>query len=309
MDTTPPIAFIIFNRPDCTRLSFERIREAKPQKLYLIADGPRESKPDEVALCNETRSLVEEMINWDCHVLKNYSDENLGCRRRVISGLNWVFNYEDSAIIMEDDILADLSFFKFCSEMLERYKNHPQVMQIIGYNELNYHPSSGESYFFSRFTHCWGWATWKQSWEQYQEKRVNLEEDVKNLKHYFPEKIVTSWVEKIIRVEEGKCDSWGTHLGFGIRAAGGLCIIPSKNLLRNIGFGAGAAHTVNPFTLKRFKRICSFNFDQRVQNKVRADEKHDTKALKKLERSSLITRVKDKLFFFLFRPDLSSRKS
>ncbi len=125
-----PVAFIIFNRPDCTRRVFERIRDARPEKLYLIADGPRAHKPGEDERCAETRRIVEGMIDWPCDVRKNFSDANMGCGKRIPSGLDWVFEQEETAIIMEDDILADPSFFPFCETLLERYRHDERIMQI-----------------------------------------------------------------------------------------------------------------------------------------------------------------------------------
>ena len=151
MDTfklTTPVAFIIFNRPDTTRIVFEEIKKAKPEKLLIIADGPRNNKPGEKERCAETRAIVEN-IDWECEVLRNYSDKNMGCKNRVASGLNWVFENVEEAIILEDDCLPDQSFFRYCQELLEKYRDDKRIMLIAGDNMLFENNKQKYSYYFS----------------------------------------------------------------------------------------------------------------------------------------------------------------
>ncbi len=128
---TTPVAFIIFNRPDTTSKVFEAIKQAKPKKLLVIADGPRINKPGEAEKCKQTRAITEQ-IDWDCEVLRNYSENNLGCRNRVSSGIDWVFENVDEAIIIEDDCLPNPSFFRFCQELLGKYRNNDEIFLISG---------------------------------------------------------------------------------------------------------------------------------------------------------------------------------
>lgn len=124
---TKNVVFLIFNRPDVTRLVFDRIAEAKPQRLFIVADGPRKERPEDKVLCEQTREIVEN-INWDCEVLRNYSDSNMGLQRRVSSGLDWVFGQSDDAIILEDDCLPDPTFFQYASELLEKYREDHRII-------------------------------------------------------------------------------------------------------------------------------------------------------------------------------------
>ena len=117
-----PVAFLIFNRPDTTQLVFNEIAKARPPKLLVVADGARTNKSGEAELCARTREIINQ-VDWECEVLTNYSDSNLGCRARVSSGLDWIFKQVPEAIILEDDCLPDPSFFRFCEEMLARYRN------------------------------------------------------------------------------------------------------------------------------------------------------------------------------------------
>ena len=161
-----PVAFFIFKRPALTARVFERIRAAKPPRLLVVADGPRPSRPEEAQLCEATRKVVS-TPDWPCELLVNFADENLGNRRRLSSGLNWVFEQCDQAIILEDDCLPSASFFPFCSEMLNRYRDDARIMHISGDNFQDGHRSGTGSYYFSRYSLSWGWASWRRAWRHY----------------------------------------------------------------------------------------------------------------------------------------------
>ena len=160
-----PIVFIVFNRPELTRRVFASIREARPSKLLVVCDGPRSGRPDDREKVAAVRQVIANGVDWPCDVRREYSESNLGCRERVVSGLNWVFALVEEAIVLEDDCLPDASFFAFAEEMLARYRNDPRVLHIGGNNFTSdkYHLS--HSYAFSRYGHIWGWATWRRAWE------------------------------------------------------------------------------------------------------------------------------------------------
>jgi hypothetical protein len=161
---TTPVAFLIFNRPDTTAKVFEAIRQAKPPKLLVVADGPRPDRPDDIEKCKAARGVVEQ-VDWDCEVLRNYSDVNLGCKKRVSSGLDWVFNTVEEEIILEDDCLPHPTFFRFCEELLDYYRHDERIMVISGDNFQFGRNCTEYSYYFSRYNHCWGWSTWRRSKE------------------------------------------------------------------------------------------------------------------------------------------------
>ncbi len=164
MPLTTPVALVVFNRPDVTRLVVEAVRQAKPPILLVVADGPR--RPDEVARCDEVRAIVLDAVDWECDVRTNFADANLGCRRRVSSGLDWVFDEVPEAIVLEDDCLPVPSFFTYCDALLDRYRDDERVMHIGGM-QLSPTGRCSASYRFSRFTHVWGWATWRRAWQHY----------------------------------------------------------------------------------------------------------------------------------------------
>lgn len=155
---TTPVAFIIFNRPDTTEKVFAEIAKAKPPKLLVIGDGPRVSRQGEAEKVAAARSIIQ-CVDWDCEVQTNFSDVNLGCKRRVSSGIDWVFEQVEEAIILEDDCLPDPTFFRFCEELLARYRHDQRIGMISGDNFQFGSRRNDDSYYFSKYVHIWGWAT------------------------------------------------------------------------------------------------------------------------------------------------------
>ena len=244
MSLKTPVAFLIFKRLDTTERVFQAIRKAKPKKLLVVADGPRTSEEEEK--CQQVRAIIEQ-VDWDCEVLKNYSDTNLGCKKRVSSGLNWVFSEVEEAIILEDDCLPHSSFFRYCATLLDRYRHDERVMAISGDNFQEGQKRTDYSYYFSRYHHCWGWASWRRAWKYWDDNPekwlkfrnaglMNLVcDDPYECKH---------WTGIFNRVFlEGKPDSWAYIWTFACWSQGGLTTLPNVNLVSNIGFGSDSTHT------------------------------------------------------------------
>ncbi|MBD2148128.1 glycosyltransferase family 2 protein [Sphaerospermopsis sp. FACHB-1194] len=238
-----PVIFLIFRRPDLTAQVFEQIRAAKPAKLLVVADGPRNAQ--EAPLCEQARKVTEQ-IDWECEVLRNYSDINLGCRDRVYSGLTWAFTQVEEAIILEDDCLPDLTFFQFCEDMLVRYREDTRVMSIAGTN-IQGNLSLDFSYFFSRFALMWGWATWRRAWKLYDHRMLDWPSlrKTKWLYSVGVGKEIFQWRWNTIfdRVYSGEINSWAYRWIYTCWREHGLTIIPSINLVKNIGYGNDATHT------------------------------------------------------------------
>ncbi|MCX5679732.1 MAG: glycosyltransferase family 2 protein, partial [Candidatus Omnitrophica bacterium] len=161
-----PVVLTIFNRPDKTELVFNAISKARPRQLFVIADGPRPDAPGENERCLDARAIIER-VDWDCCLRKNYSDVNMGCKRRVSSGLDWVFSSVEEAILLEDDTLPSHSFLFFCQELLEKYRYDNRINYISGTNYQLGKSRTDYSYFFSRYASFWGWATWRRAWRHY----------------------------------------------------------------------------------------------------------------------------------------------
>jgi len=241
-----PVAFLIFNRPETTVRIFEEIRKAKPKKLFVVADGPGENKEGEEEKCNAARKIIEK-VDWDCEILKNYSPTNLGCKKRISSGISWVFDNVDEAIFLEDDCMPNQSFFRYCQELLEFYKDDERVMMISG-NNFQKKKVTGYSYYFSSYSHIWGWASWKRVWQKY-DVEMKLWPEIKRRKslEYWlgRKKAVDHWTEEFDFAYSNKIDTWDFQFLFTCWINHGLSILPEVNLVSNIGFGSGT-HTTKP---------------------------------------------------------------
>lgn len=252
-----PILFIIFNRPDCTQQVFERIRSIQPKRLFIAADGPRANRPEDIEKCRVTRNLIQ--VDWDCDIQTLFYDTNLGCKKAPSEAINWFFQHVEEGIILEDDCLPDPTFFQFCKENLEKYRDDKRIMEIVGTNFLagnGYRRDQDYSYYFSHFAWTWGWATWKRAWSFY---------DIEM--HLYPEIKTKGYLQDICLNEDdfnyrSKCfdgvftrkldTAWDYQWQFSRLINNGLSIIPINNLVLNIGFGIEATHTKNAEDLSKF---------------------------------------------------------
>lgn len=245
MPTSTPVAFLIFNRPDTTARVFEEIRRARPPKLLVVADGPRADRPGEAEKCTASRAIIDR-VDWPCEVLKNYSDVNMGCKARVSSGLTWVFETVEEAIVLEDDCLPHPTFFPFCEELLERYRDDERIAQIDGANYQFGRKRTNDSYYFSRYNHIWGWASWRRAWKNY-DVTMKLWPAVRDgdwLRDVFSNsKSAKYWTTQFEKAYKGKINTWDYQWCFACYVHNMLSIIPNVNLISNIGFTADATHT------------------------------------------------------------------
>lgn len=244
-----PVVLIVFRRPSLTQRVLERIAEVRPRKLFVIADGPRPDRPEDLAACRETRALIDR-VDWPGEIIKNYSDENLGCGRRPATGIDWVFEQVDRAIILEDDCLPDPSFFRFCEELLERYRDDERVMQIAGATWKPRHRDLAASYYFSRFTTTWGWATWRRAWRHFDfhAQSWGVLRKTRWLQTLVPDEVaVRYWKEKFdgAYAHKGRLDYWDYQWTLACLLEGGLSIGPRENLVSNLGVGGDATHTID----------------------------------------------------------------
>jgi hypothetical protein len=249
---TVPVVFIIFNRYDLTQKVFKEIAAARPSRLFVIADGPRQHIAEEEEQCLAVRSIVNQ-VNWPCEVIKNFSDINLGCKQRISSGLDWVFNQVEEAIILEDDCLPHPTFFRFCEELLNRYCNDERIFAISGNNFQFGRCRTQDSYYFSRYHHCWGWATWKRAWQFY-DVEMKLWPHIRDSGWLYDilgsPSAVRYWSYKFQAVYDHKIDTWDFPFTFACWLQNGLNILPNVNLISNIGFDDDGTHnrySKNPY--------------------------------------------------------------
>lgn len=255
LEFNTPVALLFFNRPDKTSKVFEVISKIRPSILLLVADGPRSDRQEEMGLVNEAREVVSK-ITWPCKVLKNYSDSNLGCKKRVSSGLDWVFSEVDRAIILEDDCLPSLDFFWYCQELLDLYKTNDRIGMISGVNLISKRLNYSASYFFTEFVHVWGWATWSNRWKSYDvdmHEWPNIADGNTSLNIMNSTKSRKYWGRIFESVYAGKIDTWDYQWLFANQLSQRINITPSVNLVSNIGFDDSATHTMQKTSLSNMQ--------------------------------------------------------
>ena len=241
---TPPILFLIFNRPEQTKMVFQQIKKASPRQLFIAADGPRPEKSDDRDQCERTRAIVDD-IDWDCEVKTLFRETNLGCEIAVSQGISWFFHEVERGIVLEDDCLPDPSFFPYCDELLTRYESSDQVGVITGDNFQWGNKVSEASYYFSKFPHCWGWASWRSAWNRYDhsmsEALQSDEEMIANFAHIPKE--MAYWTKAFDSLRNRQLNTWDYRWMRSVWQAKLLTATPKVNLVTNIGFGSNASHT------------------------------------------------------------------
>lgn len=251
-DTPAPlrtaVLLVLFNRPAATRTVFEAIRRARPPRLYLAADGPRPGHPDDEANCREARAVAG-AVDWPCQVTTSFREHNLGCGRGPAEAYEWFFSREEEGIVLEDDCVPDPGFFPFCQELLEKYRHDPRVMHITGTNFLGSRHRTPYSYYFSVHPHEWGWASWRRAWQLYDFHLERFPEVARTgaFRSRYSGPLEYAYRMRKFRDTYGRPDVswWDYQWNFALHLHGGLAVVPAVNLVRNIGFGPGATHTVS----------------------------------------------------------------
>lgn len=257
-----PVSFHIFNRPHSTRSVFKQIKSIMPSKLFITADGPRDDVITDQENCSEARSIVNE-IDWECEIFTNFSKTNRGSYVSTSKGISWVFEHVERAIILEDDCIPHHSFFKFCEELLDYYENDKRIALISGTNFLFNKYKPKQSYYFSRYTHLWGWATWKRTWEEIDFSMSNWPEfrDMKGLELSFKKQHELHYWQQIMQqMYEGvKGPHWDYLLLLSLFMNNSLTIRPSVNLINNSGYGVDSTHFAKKSAFHDVKTI-NINF-------------------------------------------------
>jgi len=246
-----PVALCLFNRPGTTEQVFAAIAKAQPPVLLVVADGPRPDRVGEAEKCAAARAVIER-VDWPCDVRTNFANTNLGLKRRMSSGITWVFEQVEEAIILEDDIVPDPTFFRFCEELLDKYRYDTRVGSIGGHNVLFGRKTTPYSYYFTSNLNGWGWASWRRAWQYYdvEMKLWGLIEAQGQLSSFLGTERnphhARRWYELCY---QGKVDNWDMQWGFVSRAHHMLTVTPSVPLTRNIGFGADSTTTIMKYKL------------------------------------------------------------
>ena len=245
-----PILMMVFNRPELTKKVFSKVRKYKPKKLFISCDGPRKNIKNEKYICEEVKDIFKK-IDWSCKVYKNYSRKNLGCKNKVSSSLKWFFDNVDKGIILEDDCLPSKSFFKFSEVLLKKYQNNKNVLLISGNNFQKNNWRGDGDYYFSKYPHIWGWATWKRSLKDYDKniknwKKWNKSKSCDQLFDHMLKKEKDYWINIFNKTYKNKIDTWDYQLMLGGWIKDQYSIIPNINLVSHIGMGPKATHSIYP---------------------------------------------------------------
>jgi len=237
-----PVLLIFFCRADKFEKVFEQVRLARPSKLYLYQDGPRNDKDmPGILRCRE----IAELIDWECEIHMWYQESNVGCDPSEYISQRWMFEQEEMGIVLEDDDIPSQSFFPFCKELLEKYKDDERINMICGMNNTDISQHVNDSYLFTTKGSCWGWASWKRVVMQWDENYpwLESEQDMRNLRgqrleeHEF--KSLVNYVQQ--HKKSGKAH-YETIGGMDVYLYNRLNIVPKYNMITNIGIGEGATH-------------------------------------------------------------------
>jgi hypothetical protein len=258
-----PVLLTVFNRPAETSRVIACIKEVKPPVIFIAADGPRSGRVDDLELCKKVQSLVLKQIDWPAKIFVDFSPTNLGLRRRMASAISWALKSVDRIIVLEDDCVAGESFFRFCTELLEKYESEKEIGVITGDNFQPQGFQTEGDYYFSRYPHCWGWATWRRSWNLYNDSMNDWPEVRKSgwLDHLFSEQLEALYWRKIFDgTYAEKIQSWAYRWTYSCWRNNLLTVTPSVNLVSNIGTGIQATNTCDADESKHKLTVARITF-------------------------------------------------
>lgn len=242
-----PVLFLVFNRLETTKKVFAEIKKARPSRIYVASDGARPDRSGEAEIVESVRDFIVKSIDWPCELFTLFRPANLGCRMAVSSAITWFFSREPHGIILEDDCLPDQSFFTFCQDLLEKYKDDRRIWHISGDNFQDGIRRGDADYYFSQYAHVWGWASWADRWNFYDVDMNGFQKFVQfnGMADVFPgsKKVQKYWLNILKKVFDKEIDTWDYQWNFTLFANRGMAIVPNQNLVANIGFGGDATHT------------------------------------------------------------------
>lgn len=258
-----PILFIVFNRPENTYKVFESIRKAKPKRLYIVADGPRLSHPEDAAKCAEVRKIVSH-IDWECELFTDFKDENVGVEYNIKKGLDWFFSREKYGMVLEDDCLPNPSFFIFCERLLKKYETDERINLIAGSTNCEKRLSKKYRYFIGDMGSTWGWASWARAFHHFEWGNRYALKDIyaKMLDVYGAD--FTDWQYGTIRHSYEKEGNWDVEFFVHNLMNNKKSITPAVNLISNIG-NVGT-HFNNHVSKRLFLPTTEMHFDKSFED-------------------------------------------
>ena len=267
-----PILLLTWKREKEIQLIINILKKLNAKTIYINSDGcdlisPKTTEKDKII---KTRNTILEKIDWECKVRFNFNNKNLGCKKSIISAINWFFENEESGIILEEDCIPNESFFYFCSHLLDKYKDNKKISCITGVNFQNGQKVSNSSYYFSKYNHCWGWATWRESWKIFDED-MSFWPIMKEQKRWEIDPLMSKeernyWEYIFENSYQNKVNSWAYPWLASLWNSHKLTITPEYNLVSNVGFDGLATHTKNRFSISANKE--TFNLGKIIDNPI-----------------------------------------
>ena len=288
------VLFLVFNKLNTTKQVFEAIQKAKPPRLYIAADGPREAIDNEEEKVKSVRDYIMSNIDWKCDVKTLFREQNLGCKMAVSGAIDWFFKNEEMGIIVEDDCLPNQSFFWFCEELLEKYKGDMRIGQISGDNFQEGVKRGEGDYYFSIYNHIWGWASWASRWKNYDVSLKSFDNSTFIENIFSDKKTISYWKQIFASMKQQKINTWDYQWTFAIWKNKQLTVLPNTNLIQNIGFGTDATHTKSESELSNMEHsdLILKNHPINIERNLEADEFTSKKMFNK---TSIITRIINKI--------------
>jgi hypothetical protein len=265
-----PILLITFNRPKHTEVVLTEIKKQRPKKLYVFQDGPRGNVQGDLIKCKEVRELINREVNWKCTLKTLYENENLGCGYGPVKAITWLFENEEQGIILEDDCLPSIDFFRFCEELLNKYKNDKRVWMVSGMNRMGRWKPNCSSYIFTRYGNTWGWASYRRAWNYFDHNMTTwfTGDGKEKIKKIVGEKIYQVYANdfNIHCTSDRRKDVWDYFWHYARIYYSGLAIVPTVNLVVNIGYDTEGTHTLK--TYKSVSLLKTYNLCFPLKNKL-----------------------------------------
>ncbi len=287
--TDVPVLLVFFARPDTFKEVFEAVKKARPSKLFLACDGPRENRPDDIEKVAACKKIAED-IDWECEVHTNYAETNMGCGMRPQTAISWAFSMVDRLVVLEDDCVPHAAFFPYMEEMLEKYKDDERISNVSGFNHFADWDCGNDSYFFAKVAPLAGaWGSWRRVWDNYDyflsaidDSRLQMliENDITH-KRAKKGKLKTFVNTRKALLDGKNISHWDYQFLFTKYSQSRFGIVPRVSLASNIGLGEGATHgkkvSNNPMPTIFFAPERQFPFPLTHPKFIVCDHRYDDK--------------------------------